>query len=86
MVSKIPYKWYKWGEQVGFDHVESDQVEIDIGRNDVFGDKVFDIVIDKIEDYTYRLFYVNYSPSKTFDYPSNGAGIMDFRRHDTTIV
>ena len=26
------------------------------------------------------------SPSKTFDYPSNGAGIMDFRRHDTTIV
>ena len=56
MVSEIPYKWYKWGEQVGFEHVESDQVEIDIGRNDVFGDEVSDIVIDKIGDYLYRMF------------------------------
>ena len=68
-------------EVVDFDRVELDQLGIVVRKG-----RSIETIVAKIDDNVYRILYYAYFPSKTFDYPSNGAGIMDFRRHDTTIV
>ena len=68
-------------EAIDFEKVEFDRFEIVIRER-----QSIETIVVKIEDNVYRILYYAYFPSKTFGYPSNGAGVMDFRRHDTTIV